>query len=96
MKLISAILVAVVVVIGVTFASLNAEKVAINLYFGTYHLQLSLLLVLTLGIGIVVGFLTLGLHYLRLKSENRRIKNHAKWIEKEVKNLRTMPLKDVP
>ncbi len=96
MRILTYILVIVVSIVGLTFAALNASKVSVNLYFGIYNIQLSLLLVLTLGIGIVVGFLTLGFRFIRLKSENKRIKNHAHLLEKEVKNLRVMPVKDLP
>ncbi len=94
MKLFKLIFFILVAVLGVSFAVLNASFVEINLYIGIYKLHLSLLLVFTLGIGILVGFLVMSGSFLRLKAENFKIKNKIKWAEKEVSNLRSLPIKD--
>jgi lipopolysaccharide assembly protein A len=96
MRVISYIFLIIVVLFGIGFACLNAEMVTVDLYIGQYQLQLSILLVLTLGLGILIGFFTVMLKYLRLKTENMQIKNRARWAEKEVKNLRSIPLQDGP
>lgn len=95
MKLIKLIFTIIIAFLGVSFASLNASQVKINLYVGTYEVYLSLLLVLTLGLGILIGFLTMVGTNIRLKAENYKIKNKAKWAEKELSNLRSLPIKDV-
>lgn len=95
MKLLKLLVLILVIFLGVSFASLNANQVTINLYIGTYNLHLSLLLLITLGIGMILGFLSMMASYLRLKTENYKIRNKAKWAEKEVSNLRNVPIKDV-
>ena len=95
MKLIKLVLFVVVIFLGVSFACLNATKVAINLYIGTYELYLSVLLVMTLGLGIFIGFIAMCGSYLRLKADNYKIRSKAKLVEKEISNLRAMPIKDV-
>lgn len=83
-----------VIVFGSTFAALNADPVAINYYFGRNVLPLSLLMVLTLSLGGLLGVCaSLGM-VLKIKFENRSLKRQVKLAEKEVVNLRTLPLQD--
>ena len=73
---------------------LNAETVTINYYVGRAHLPLSLTLVLAFSIGCLLGILVgIGM-YLRIKSQNYKLKHRIKIVEKEIENLRTMPLHD--
>jgi putative membrane protein len=93
-KLIKLISMVLVVLIGVSFACLNSEVIKVNLYITEIKIYLSILLVLALGLGILLGFLSMVGAYLRLKAENYRITNKAKWAEKEISNLRSLPIKD--
>ena len=81
-------------ILGITFAGLNAETVAVNYYFGTNELPLSLLLVLVLAFGSLLGVLAGFTLYLRAKKENFKLRGRIKVVEKEVSNLRSIPLKD--
>lgn len=83
-----------IVLLGITFACLNADPVAINYYLGAEKLPLSLLLVLTLAIGALLGLIVGIIMCIRLKRENHRLAHRVKLAEKEVANLRTQPLKD--
>jgi lipopolysaccharide assembly protein A len=47
-----------------------------------------------LGFGILIGFVLFIARYWRLKSECNRIKNQLKLTEREIKNLRSIPLQD--
>lgn len=82
------------VVLGVSFAVLNADNVVINLYVGEYNLPLPLLLLITLGIGILMGLLFASIIFFKQKAENYRLRNRVRLVEKEVDNLRSLPLKD--
>ena len=93
MRIIRYVLIFLILLAGIGFTSLNAEVINIDLYFDVYHLPLSLCLVLVLGLGVLLGFLVFGLRYWSLRTENRHLKNQLKLIEKEVSNLRIMPLK---
>ena len=95
MKLFKLIFFILIAVLGVSFACLNSSLVKINLYVGIFELHLSVLLVFTLGIGLLIGCLVMSGSYLSLKAENFRIKNKVKWAEKEVSNLRALPIKDI-
>ncbi len=94
MKILSYVLVIIILIVGVSFAGLNSESVSINYYVGVGKLPLSLLVVITFAIGCLIGLLVGIAMYLRLKSQNFRLKNRIKIAEKEVSNLRTMPLQD--
>lgn len=83
-----------VLVFGLFFGLLNAEPVPINYYFGSRELPLSLILVITLLAGAVCGALAgLGLVF-RMRREIARLRRELRASEKELANLRALPLKD--
>lgn len=82
------------IVIGVSFAALNAATVQVNFYFKTLSMPISVLMTIMLGIGILIGFVLFIFRYWRLKCECRAVKNQLKLTEKEIKNLRSIPLQD--
>lgn len=94
MKVISFLFLIAVVVLGVTFAVLNAGAVEINYYFGARKVSLSLLLAYALGVGMLVGFLASLSSLIRLKKDNVKQKKTIKDIKQEVDNLRSIPIKD--
>jgi putative membrane protein len=92
MRILSFLIFLVILFLGISFAVLNAQQVIINYYLGTSKLPLSLLLVLVLGIGALVGWITGLLVWLRLKAENLKLGHRVKIIEKELAQLRTQPI----
>jgi uncharacterized membrane protein YciS (DUF1049 family) len=74
MRFLYYIILLITIVIALTFASLNAEPVTLNYYIGTRTISLSLLLVLCLGVGIILGFLIALVPLLRLKHSNYLLK----------------------
>jgi putative membrane protein len=82
------------ILVGVSFAALNASSVQVNFYFTTLKMPISVLMTIMLGVGMIVGFFLFMCRYWRLKNENRKIKNQLRLTEKEIKNLRAIPLKD--
>lgn len=96
MRIISYIFCLFIIILGVTFACLNAELVSINYYVGIDKQPLSLLLVLTLGIGALLGLLVGIVFCLKLKSENYRLNHRLKLAEKELATLRTASVKEHP
>lgn len=79
---------------GVSFAALNATSVQVNLYVTKVVLPISVLITVMLGMGVCIGFLLFLGKYWRLKAEHRKIINQLKLTEKEIKNLRSIPLQD--
>ncbi len=94
MRIVMTILYLVLILVGVSFAALNASYVQVNFYFSTLKMPVSVLMTMMLGVGLLLGFLLFLWRYLRLKSEHRKIKNQLRLTEKEIKNLRAIPLQD--
>jgi lipopolysaccharide assembly protein A len=92
MRILSFLIFLVILFLGISFAMLNAQPVIVNYYLGTSKPPLSLLLVLVLGIGALVGWITGLLVWLRLKAENLKLSHRVKIIEKELVQLRTQPI----
>jgi putative membrane protein len=80
-------------ILGLTFATLNSTPVLFNYYLGTKQIALSLLLVFSFGIGIVLGIIFTLFPVLKLKNANRRLRAKIKIVEKEVENLRSIPIR---
>ncbi|KTD49476.1 hypothetical protein Lrub_0575 [Legionella rubrilucens] len=94
MRLLMILFYLLLILVGVSFAALNASSVEVNFYVTTVTMPISILMTIMLGIGIVVGFLIFLLRYWRLKRELARVRNQLRLTEKEIKNLRDIPLKD--
>lgn len=83
-----------IIILGVSFAALNSGDVAVNFYFTQVRVPVAVLVAVTLGVGLFCGLFISLIRYWRLKLELIKIKNQLKISEKEVKNLRDIPLKD--
>ena len=94
MRIIAYIFLILIIILGVSFACLNAAPVSVHYYIGEHTLPLSLLMVCVFGCGALLGILSSIIPLLRLKTENFRLRKRVKAAEKEVSNLRTSPLKD--
>lgn len=94
MRIVMTIFYLLLILVGVSFAGLNASSVKINFYFTTFQMPISVLIVLTLAIGVLMGLLLFLSRYWSLKAEHRKTKNQLKLTEKEIRNLRAIPLQD--
>ena len=93
MRIFFIILNSILIVIGVSFALLNAEIVHIDLYVKQINMPLSLVLTITFSAGLITSFLLFFMRYWRLKRELYRINEQLQLSKTEVKNLRGIPLK---
>jgi lipopolysaccharide assembly protein A len=84
----------VLILLGITFAVLNSSSVSLNFYVGNITFPLSLLLVFAFAIGCLLGLLVGFWLVLRVKIKNYRLQHQLKVAEKEVENLRAIPLQD--
>ena len=94
MRIIGYLFLLVIILLGVTFSTLNAEAVTVNYYVGRSTLPLSLLLVITFSLGCVLGMLVGAWLLMKTKVQNYRLKHQLTLAEKEVTNLRVIPLRD--
>jgi putative membrane protein len=78
----------------VVFALLNAQAVELNYFLGKRTLPLSLLLLLSLLLGFMIGVLGTLKSVLIARARAHRFKKKATILQKEIDNLRAMPVKD--
>jgi putative membrane protein len=74
----------------------NDQLVELNYYVNSIPVSFSLVIVLTLCIGALLGVLASLPMILKLKHENARLVRQVKMTEKEINNLRVIPVKDTP
>lgn len=92
MRMVSYFFLLVIVIFGMTFATLNSELVTINYYFHQSTLPLSLLLVIVFAFGCLVGMVVGIWLLIKAKMINYRLRQRLNTAEKEISNLRTIPL----
>lgn len=94
MRIVSYLIILLIIIFGVSFAMLNADLVSINFYFGQRKLPLSLLLGLGFVLGCVLGMLVSCWLLIKAKYTNHRLRQRLQLAEKEIENLRAIPLQD--
>lgn len=94
MRIVSYFFILVIVIFGVAFAALNSESVTINYYFSQSTLPLSLLLVLVFALGCLIGMIVGFWLLIKAKLSNYRLRQRLTLAEKEIENLRAIPLQD--
>lgn len=93
MRVFSYLIFLIIMLIGLIFSSLNSTQVVFNYYLGTKTIVLSLLLIFTFGIGMLFGILVAVVSLLKVKKDNLQLKSRLKLVEKEVENLRSIPIR---
>lgn len=94
MRIASYFFLIMIILFGMTFATLNSESVTINYYIAQRTLPLSLLIVLVFAFGCLIGMLVGFWLLIKSKILNYRLKNRLQVAEKEIENLRAIPLQD--
>ncbi|MBA4696086.1 MAG: LapA family protein [Legionella sp.] len=94
MRLLIVIFYVILILVGISFAALNANPVLVNLYFIKLTMPISVLMTAMFGVGLFLGMILVLLRYWRLKMAYIKLKNQFNLTAKEIKNLRSIPLKD--
>ena len=84
----------VLLVTGILFAVLNADPVILHYYFGDTTIPLSLTIISAIILGALLGVIASMVLIIKIKSENAQLRKTNRLVEKEIVNLRTMPIKD--
>jgi putative membrane protein len=93
-RLFGLLLLIVLAVFGLSFAVLNAEPVSLNYYFGYRDIPLSMIVVLSLALGAVIGiFFSMGM-ILRLKQQVGGLRRRLQVAEKRADELHILPAKE--
>ncbi len=88
------ILILVILLFGLAFHLKNNQLVALNYYVGAIELPMSLVIVLVLILGALLGILASLPLIIKLKQQKLRLEKQIQNSEKEINNLRVMPVKD--
>lgn len=88
------VLLLAVFVLGLSFYFRNDQLVVFDYFLGSKEYYFSFWLLGAMSIGIVLGWLTITPVVLKLKRHNMKLLRQAKVNEKEINNLRVIPLKD--
>jgi len=95
MKRLFAFLVSLIVIVfGLSFAVLNAQPVRLNYYFASAEAPLSLIVVLAVAAGAILGVFSSLAMVLGSRREVHRLQRKVHLTERELKNLREIPIRD--
>ncbi len=94
MKYFGYVLWVLLILLVTSFSSLNSHLVELNYYLGSASFSLSLLLLISLSIGLFLGVLMMLPTVVRGKYRKRKLHQLLKQNEAEIRNLRTFPFKD--
>ena len=78
---------------GILFFIRNNQSITVDYILGSIEMPISFMLLITLFTGAVLGVLATVPSLLRLKYEKSRLERQVKVAEKEIDNLRTIPVK---
>ena len=92
-RLFGFILLVILIVLGLSFAVLNAEPVPLNYYFGSRDIPLSMVVVLSLAAGAIIGVLVSMGMILRLKQQAAQLRRKLRQAEKTADHLSILPAK---
>ena len=83
-----------VFIIGLAFYLRNDQLVKIDYFLGSLELSFSTWLLIVLVAGVLLGWLTTLPVIIKIKRRNARLARQVKVTEKEINNLRVLPVKD--
>lgn len=91
-RLVDLVAISLIVVLGLSFAILNTDVAQLNYYFGSIRAPLSLLLIMVLFVGAILGALsTVGI-LLRQRAEIGRLRRRSKVEHKALSERRKLPV----
>ena len=92
-RLLGFLLLIVLVVLGLSFAVLNAQLVSLNYYLGYREIPLSIIVVLSLAAGAVIGALVSMGMILRLKRQAAQLRKKLRQAEQAAEQMQILPAK---
>ena len=79
---------------GAAFSAVNNTPVNIQYYLGTVTMPISIIVIVSLVIGITIGVLAIFIGSIQLRYENKRLQKKIDLREQELDSLRILPIKD--
>ena len=83
-----------ILLLGLVFHVKNHQLVTLNYYVGEIQLSFSIIIVLAVCVGVLLGILASIPIIIRNKKLNSRLKKEIKHREKEINSYRITPTKD--
>lgn len=93
-RILLVIIIFTVFVLGLVFYLRNDQVVVFDYLLGSLELSFSIWLLIILTLGVLLGWLTILPVIFTLKRQNAKLSRQVKMSEKEINNLRVIPLKD--
>jgi putative membrane protein len=93
-RIVNLVLILIVTLVTVTFTLLNSQPVRINYYFGSYEIDLLIVILVALVLGALLGITAALGKLFSLRQELSRKDKKIRITEKELENLRSLPLKE--
>ncbi len=93
-RLLGFIFLVVLVVAGISFAVLNSGNVPLNYYFGVIDTPVSLLVVLSLIVGVLISLLVSMGVILRLRHRARKLQKQIDTLRKNTAGLSVLPARE--
>ncbi|MDY6941895.1 MAG: LapA family protein [Pseudomonadota bacterium] len=94
MRILKLAIVLIVALVGASFAWLNGQPVMFDYFLDRQQISLSYLLLGALAAGWFLGCVSMLRPWLRARSRIRTAEKHRGLAEKEIANLRDLPIKD--
>lgn len=94
MKYLSILIWLILAVVVVIFTALNSHTIPINYHVGEVNVYLPVLLLIELILGAFFAIIALLPGYLRHKTALFKLKSKNKQLQKELDNLRIMPVRE--
>lgn len=76
-----------VLIVGVTFSSLNSYPVQVNYYFGSTQLMLPILILIAMAIGALLGIFAFFKSWWGRVQENRRLQARIQRLERKIREI---------
>ena len=89
-RLLGFLLLVILVVLGLSFAVLNSQSVALNYYFGARDIPLSMIVVVSLVAGAVTGILVSLGTIVRLKQQTGSLRRRLRTAQRDAEQARIL------
>ena len=93
-RLIGFLFLVALVVIGLSFAVLNSQPVSLNYYLGYRDIPLSMIVVLSLAAGAVIGVLVSVGMIVKLRAQLAQVRRKLRQVAKDADQLQVLPAKE--
>jgi len=93
-RILKLILIFLAAILAVSFTLLNSQPVKLNFYVGSFETNLVIVILASLALGTLLGIIAVLGKLISYKQEIMRKDKKIRVSEKEVENLRSLPLKD--